>query len=424
MKILLKKNYLFIIFYLTILIGFYFDENLLGGAKHDYFFHIRFIELFSKDFIEGIKIYGYEDYLVRNSPIFYIVLAQLNQLLSLETIRILNTISSVLLVLIFYRCLKIKYQNISNDILKILSCIIFLSPTVRSLAIWPYPLIWGLIFFTASILYFLKFKKNLDQDNKFFYISFFLLAISSYIHINFSVFGIYYLIFFFKNRALNKSYLKLFVYILAISTPAIWFVFFRDGIYFFKGPEGFEMTYYNIFNFSNKISIILTILLFYLIPFFDYKIIFKNLKSISLIEMLSVIGIFIICLLLFDYKFTNYFGGGYFFKLSNLLLDNNILFFIVFFISLLVFIKILNYNFYNYTLIFILLICFNLQYTIYLKYYDPLLLILFFLLFDISLIKTFLKKRNFLLRIYFFMFIIYFIFSTKNYINEILLLIV
>ena len=184
------------------------------------------------------------------------------------------------------------------------------------------------------------------------------------------------------------------------------------------------MTYYNIFNFSNKISIILTILLFYLIPFFDYKIIFKNLKSISLIEILSVIGIFIICLLLFDYKFTNYFGGGYFFKLSNLLLDNNILFFIVFFISLLFFIKILNYNFYNYTLIFILLICFNLQYTIYLKYYDPLLLILFFLLFDISLIKTFLKKRNFLLRIYFFMFIIYFIFSTKNYINEILLLIV
>ena len=86
MKILLKKNYLFIIFYLTILIGFYFDENLLGGAKHDYFFHIRFIELFSKDFIEGIRIYGYEDYLVRNSPIFYIVLAQLNQLLSLETI--------------------------------------------------------------------------------------------------------------------------------------------------------------------------------------------------------------------------------------------------------------------------------------------------------------------------------------------------
>ena len=54
MKIILKKNYLFIIFYLTILIGFYFDEDLLGGAKHDYLFHIRFIELFSKDFIPNI----------------------------------------------------------------------------------------------------------------------------------------------------------------------------------------------------------------------------------------------------------------------------------------------------------------------------------------------------------------------------------
>ena len=104
MKIILKKNYLFIIFYLTILIGFYFNEDLLGGAKHDYLFHIRFVELFSKDFIEGIKIYGYEDYLVRNSPIFYIILSQLNKLVGLETIRLINSISSLLLVIIFYRC--------------------------------------------------------------------------------------------------------------------------------------------------------------------------------------------------------------------------------------------------------------------------------------------------------------------------------
>ena len=419
MKIILKKNYLFIIFYLTILIGFYFNEDLLGGAKHDYLFHIRFVELFSKDFIEGIKIYGYEDYLVRNSPIFYIILSQLNKLVGLETIRLINSISSLLLVIIFYRCLKIKFKTTNNEILKILSCIIFLSPTVRSHAIWPYPIMWGLIFFTTSVYYFLKFKNIKIRENKYFYISIIFLVISSYIHISFSVFAIYYFIYFFKNNKFNFSFIKFVIFIFIISIPAIWFVFFREGIYFFKGPEGFEMTYIDIFNIFNKIAIISTIMFFYLIPFFDNKLIFKDIKKFTIAEILSVILIFTLCLIFFNYPYTGSFGGGYFFKLSNLILSNNILFHLFFLITLLIFIKIFEYNFYNFLLIFILLICYNLQFTIYIKYYDPLLFILFFSLFEIQIVNRFLKKSNFLYRIYFFSFSIYFIFLFKNNINDI-----
>ena len=419
MKIILKKNYLFIIFYLTILIGFYFNEDLLGGAKHDYLFHIRFVELFSKDFIEGIKIYGYEDYLVRNSPIFYIILSQLNKLVGLETIRLINSISSLLLVIIFYRCLKIKFKTTNNEILKILSCIIFLSPTVRSHAIWPYPIMWGLIFFTTSVYYFLKFKNIKIRENKYFYISIIFLVISSYIHISFSVFAIYYFIYFFKNNKFNFSFIKFVIFIFIISIPAIWFVFFREGIYFFKGPEGFEMTYFDIFNIFNKIAIISTIMFFYLIPFFDNKLIFKDIKKFTIAEILSVILIFTLCLIFFNYPYTGSFGGGYFFKLSNLILSNNILFHLFFLITLLIFIKIFEYNFYNFLLIFILLICYNLQFTIYIKYYDPLLFILFFSLFEIQIVNRFLKKSNFLYRIYFFSFSIYFIFLFKNNINDI-----
>ena len=419
MKIILKKNYLFIIFYLTILIGFYFNEDLLGGAKHDYLFHIRFVELFSKDFIEGIKIYGYEDYLVRNSPIFYIILSQLNKLVGLETIRLINSISSLLLVIIFYRCLKIKFKTTNNEILKILSCIIFLSPTVRSHAIWPYPIMWGLIFFTTSVYYFLKFKNIKIRENKYFYISIIFLVISSYIHISFSVFVIYYFIYFFKNNKFNFSLIKFIIFIFIISIPAIWFVFFREGIYFFKGPEGFEMTYFDIFNIFNKIAIISTIMFFYLIPFFDNKLIFKDIKKFTIAEILSVILIFTLCLIFFNYPYTGSFGGGYFFKLSNLILSNNILFHLFFLITLLLFIKIFEYNFYNFLLIFILLICYNLQFTIYIKYYDPLLFILFFSLFEIQIVNRFLKKSNFLYRIYFFSFSIYFIFLFKDNINDI-----
>ena len=418
MKVLLKKNYLFIIFYLTILIGFYFDEDLLGGAKHDYFFHVRFIELFSKDLIEGLSIYGYEDYLVRNSPIFYIILSQLNKLIDLETIRLINSISSLLLVLIFYRCLKIKFKNVNNQILKILSCIIFLSPMVRSHAIWPYPIMWGLIFFTISVYYFLKFKDTKIQKNKFFYISIIFLVISSYIHITFSVFGIYYFIYFLKNNTFDFSFIKFVNLIFIISVPAIWFIFFREGIYFFKGPEGFERTYYDIFNIFNKIAIISTIMFFYLIPFFDNKLMFRDIKKFSIFEILSVIFIFTLCIVFFNYPYTNSFGGGYFFKLSNLIFKNNILFYLFFLITLFIFIKVFEYNFNNFILLFILLTCYNLQFTIYIKYYDPLLLILYFLLFEISIVEKFLKKSNSLQRIYFFSFTILFIFFIKENIND------
>ena len=134
---------------------------------------------------------------------------------------------------------------------------------------------------------------------------------------------------------------------------------------------------------------------------------------------MSVILIFTLCLIFFNYPYTGSFGGGYFFKLSNLILSNNILFHLFFLITLLIFIKIFEYNFYNFLLIFILLICYNLQFTIYIKYYDPLLFILFFSLFEIQIVNRFLKKSNFLYRIYFFSFSIYFIFLFKNNINDI-----
>ena len=91
MKKLKIPNLIFSLVLISLIASYILGEDSLGGAKHDYLFHIRFVELFSKDFIEGIKIYGYEDYLVRNSPIFYIILSQLNKLVGLETIRLINS---------------------------------------------------------------------------------------------------------------------------------------------------------------------------------------------------------------------------------------------------------------------------------------------------------------------------------------------
>ena len=107
---------------------------------------------------------------------------------------------------------------------------------VRSHAIWPYPIMWGLILFTLSIFYFLKFKNVRTQENKFFYISVIFLVISSYI-ITFSVFGIYYLIYFLKNNKLNFSFIKFILFIIIISLPAIWFIFLEMVFIFLRAPK-------------------------------------------------------------------------------------------------------------------------------------------------------------------------------------------
>ena len=145
---------------------------------------------------------------------------------------------------------------------------------------------------------------------------------------------------------------------------------------------------------------------------------FQDIKKFNIFEVLSVIFIFTLCIIFFNYPYTNSFGGGYFFKLSNLIIKSNILFYLFFFITLFIFIKVFEYNFNNFVLLFILLICYNLQFTIYIKYYDPLLLILYFLLFEISIVERFLKKSNSLYRIYFFSFTILFIFFIKENIND------
>ena len=81
MKKFFDKNYYFIffIFYLTIIGGFYFNEDSLGGAKHDYIYHLKFINLFKENNItNGLKMFTGSGYEARNSPFFYIIYAFIN----------------------------------------------------------------------------------------------------------------------------------------------------------------------------------------------------------------------------------------------------------------------------------------------------------------------------------------------------------
>ena len=156
----IKTFFLGIILFISIIFSYIFLEDTLGGAKHDYLFHEKFIILFAEDFKNTFDNYGQNDLFARNSPIFYIFISLIYKAgLDLDTIRYVNIISIPLLIYVFFDCLKIKFKNVTNASLMLMSFVIFLSPTVRSLAVWPYPTLYGFIFFLLSVKFYLKFNK-------------------------------------------------------------------------------------------------------------------------------------------------------------------------------------------------------------------------------------------------------------------------
>ena len=370
-----------IILYFSLLIGFYYNENSTGGAFTDYFGHKQISINFSNDFLNTFL--NFDKTQTRHSPVLIILLSflekfQINDFL----IRLINLHICLVLPIIFYRCLEIKFYNIDKKYLILLSGLIFLSPTFRSLSIWPDSRVWGLLFFCFSIYYFLLYKKNKNFSNCIYVVLFY--SISSYFSPNFSVFSIYFMFNFFKDLNI-KEIIKLLILNLFLSFPALYYVFILDINFMFSAtgvPGGADDAVNNIFN---KILIISSIIIFYMIPFLISKSINIKFKDINILNLIILLILFLISLYFFNYEFE-YTGGGIFFKISNFLFGNYLFFFIVVLFSI-----VLNYLIFsssiNNLLIIFLLILSNPQLTIYHKYYDPFLLILFLTLFDLDLMK-------------------------------------
>ena len=53
-----KLNLLGVFLFFSLINAFFFSEDLLGGAQHDFNFHKKFVILFSENFFDTFKIYG------------------------------------------------------------------------------------------------------------------------------------------------------------------------------------------------------------------------------------------------------------------------------------------------------------------------------------------------------------------------------
>ena len=175
--------------------------------------------------------------------------------------------------------------------------------------------------------------------------------------------------------------------------PAFYYIFILD-VNFLK-IAAIEYTHpLQNFNPANKIILISTIFFFYFLPFF---LIYENkIKFISNFFKFKIIFFSLVLTIICSYFFSynpNFYGGGIFFHVSNLLFKNNLFLFFISFLSFLLIFKISSWSKYNF-LLFILLILSNPQLSVFHKYYDPLIwiLCLFFFNLKVNLEKVFKPK--------------------------------
>ena len=409
-----KKNraeyqiiFLLIFLYISVLLGFILNENSSGGAFLDYVNQKQITGFFANNFL--FTFLNYDDYTTRHSPVLLIALSFFERVqLDDYLIRLIYFHICLILPISFFYILKLKFKDQQLEIkyLLILVGLIFLSPIFRSLSIWPDSRLIGLTFFTTSILFFLKFIEK--KKTSFIFLNIIFYTISSYFSPNFAVFSIYFVYKYF--RFLGISSLKFYIIIifnLLLAFPALYYVLILDINFFNKsaaiGLGGSDNIFFaNIFN---QILIIPSIIFFYFLPFYSTKILGIK-KLINYKNFTITLIIFILSLFYFDYK-PEYSGGGIIFKLSDYFFNNNILFFIFSFISIMFVLGIISDKIDNLLILFLLFIS-NPQITIYHKYYYPLLIVMFFSLFMLNVRLEYLKnfKKVLILYLYFFGFLL------------------
>lgn len=413
-----KRISVYLLFSISVFVGFVFQENPSGGGKVDYEYVIPFIENFSRDFQFGFQSYVREQLSIIHSPVFYIITSFILKLTNnILIVKILYLSICISLPFIFFKILKEK-NNFDNQIIFYLSLIIFFSPFFRSSAIWLLGDNLSLIFFGLSVFFFLKYENKRDIKN--LYLAIIFLILCCYIRYYYCVFYFYYLIYLFKNTN-SKILTNVLILSLILSLPAFFYFYYVISNYqFFKTLSAFG----NI-NYLRSSLIILSILLFYLIPFIiDKKLSIvryykENFKSVLIVPSIFILIYFADNILNLNFiNFPSPRGGGVFIRLSSfyeiepdflLIILSSICFLILDFLFK-------DDRFNNYLLLIILIVSLPF-FTIFQKYLDPLFFFIFFGLIKSDYINKIMSEGTINLVLVYIYFSSFYIFSLVYYLK-------
>ena len=287
---------------------------------------------------------------------------------------------------------------------------IYFLPNYQSSAIWGNSHISSLFFFLGSIYFLNKLEKNEEKINLNIFFIVLFMAFAAYTRQYYVIFFPYlFLIILMKTNFKNIIFFCLSSIVLSI--PGL--LFFINNPILLGGLLG------NYTNFKSSILIILSIMFVYLFPFFISDLKYNISKSLELFKNKNFSRIFILSTIIFLYIFINfnyngYLGGGFFYKISKIVIGNNLLFFIIAFSGMFLCFYFFRKKIEDIFLIIIICTSFSSGYAIFQKYFEPMILILIFLLINKDLVKKVFKFNPHIIFTYFlFYWITYFIYSAS-----------
>ena len=397
MRVNILNKFLYLVLGISLFIDLYFNIDAAGSGG--------FIKDFETTWPLVENPLAFSTNLDIKFPLHYYIAAIIYKIVDdKEILRLIYCILALPIPYLFFICLKIKFKKININNLFLFSLIIFLLPSFRSAAVWPNTQITGIFFFIISLFFFLKWE-NKSQFNKFnkelFFIIFFM-SLTVYTRQLYAMIFLYFIIIFYLNLD-KKNFIKTLLVVTIFALPGIIFVLFW--------PKILKATFE--FKFYNSLLVNSSIISFYLIPFFTIIFYFK--KKIKLIDKdklaIFLITIFvIICSYFFDYNYLM--GGGYFIKLSKILLGNFYFFYLTSIIGFFLLYLLSKENILNLILNLIIITAIS-AYIIFMKYFEPMFIIILFLLFKTKLTNIFLENKKYILY-YNFYFLVYLCSAIAN----------
>jgi hypothetical protein len=411
--------------------GFISEENTAGagGFSGDFSNSWNNLQIFlNNDLLNAINssgntLEGKTKYISSRPPLIWI----LNKFLNPFTDNKIDWLRSIfffslLVPLLFYYCLKIKFKNTDNYKLILLSSTILFSPYFRTSSYWGLEENYGIICILISYIFLhIYYKEKKLSSVKFFKLFGVGLASSLCVYFDQKLviipLFIYLKIFFSNEKKILKFTLTFFYLILAI--PFLYLIVLWKNII----PSGDSLVREIGFNLHfSHVGFSSTIVGFYLIPFFFFKdqgiknIFFSFFKEKKNLKIIILFVIYLLLSFLFDdYQNSKYplLGKGIIHKLS-LILFSDIIFqkifvylnFLIFFFIIILF---LNKNLIDIIIIYFLFIISIFIYPLLQEYYDPLILILTLTFFSTKLNINY--KNIFILYFY----LLFFLVSAKIY---------
>ena len=411
MTILKNKLVIYFIFYLTFILSFFLGENSSGGSLNDSLIMQTYQDQLEANLQNGI-IFFIETKMV-HSPVFYIIKSTLENFLNKLTSDLIFLTLGFLIPIIFYSILKKQFRRLDKNLLFAISLVLYFSPYLRSSAVWATNDNLGLLFFVLSLSKLLTFTKKKDNSLKDIFLSFFYLVIAVYIRQYYIIIAIGYVVLLS-----NKIDLKIFFYIAIFNSFLLipWVLYSYNYLQFnseyaLKGFAKPDLLF--------SVLVFFTMYLFYVFPFFFQS---ENYVKIKKLYNSKKIFFFIITIIYFLFFFyydlpQNEYGGGIIYKISQLF-DSKLLFIFLSYIGTLLILLTINLNLKNFFILFLLCLMFPFA-TIYQKYYDPLIIIIFFGMIQSNLIfeNISLKKIDIT---FIFSYFIVFLISVNIYYSTIL----